>query len=176
LVDGQGQVASFGMKLGDDPAHGVLAAVYEAFQLRAALASRPQGPSTRSCKAPAGDEARADFLTTAAGQAAMQEWFLCWQQACREPSPARKLTLAARVAAIVADGGRPVATELTDRLPQPIRKMGWRVAKAVIPGFQPLRIDDCLEWTWNRRRVATVAARYGVRPDSLRWNVPHFMV
>ncbi|WP_233611533.1 YcaO-like family protein [Amycolatopsis sp. WAC 01376] len=63
------------------------------------------------------------------------------------------------VAAVVADGGRPVAVDLTARLPPEHRAMGWHAIKVVVAGYQPLRMDERHEFTWQRARIAAAATK-----------------
>ncbi|MFE0019865.1 YcaO-like family protein [Amycolatopsis sp. NPDC059021] len=63
------------------------------------------------------------------------------------------------VSAVVADGGLPVAVDLTARLPEAHRAMGWHAVKVVVSGYQPLRMDERHEFTWQHTRIAAAITK-----------------
>jgi len=72
------------------------------------------------------------------------------------------------VDAIVADGGDPIVVDLTARLPEPLRVMGWAAVKVIPVGYQHLRIDERMPHSWNVPRLASATDRTGV-PARAPW-------
>lgn len=68
------------------------------------------------------------------------------------PSAPRR-SAAELVAAVRADGGEPLVVDLTSRLPDAHRAMGWRAVKVVVPGYQPLRMDERHRFGWRHDRI-----------------------
>ncbi len=60
---------------------------------------------------------------------------------------------------VVRDGGRPAVVDLTGRLPEAHRVMGWHAVKVVVAGYQALRMDERCEFTWQRERLVRAGAR-----------------
>ena len=52
--------------------------------------------------------------------------------------------------------------ELTGRLPEPLRAMGWAAVKVIPVGYQHLRIDERMPHSWNAPRLASAPERTGV--------------
>lgn len=69
-------------------------------------------------------------------------------------SSSRRHSATELVAAVRADGGEPLVVDLTPRLPAPHQAMGWRAVKVVVPGYQPLRMDERHEFGWRHDRIA----------------------
>lgn len=61
-------------------------------------------------------------------------------------------------------GLSPVLVNLTDRLPAPVRELGWHAVKAIIVGHQPLRMDETLDYNWCRPRLSEWARRWHCSP------------
>ena len=57
-----------------------------------------------------------------------------------------------------ASGGGPVAVDLTARLPEAHRAMGWHAAKVIVAGYQSLRMDERHQFTWQRARLAAAGS------------------
>jgi ribosomal protein S12 methylthiotransferase accessory factor len=55
------------------------------------------------------------------------------------------LTLAELINEVVRDGGSPYAVDLSDRLPESMRQLGWKVVKVVVPQYQPLNLTEEME-------------------------------
>ncbi|MEV4422576.1 YcaO-like family protein [Patulibacter sp. NPDC049589] len=186
-----GVVSGLGVKLTDEPSAALLGALQEAFQLRQLLglcrdAPAGDGPEgadaegteldpTGGAPDPAGvapapiddDVARARWLVSDPGRAALAGWVDAWRStdAVTLPSAPAPLSLAGALAAVVADGGRPLVCDLGDRLPAEIRAMGWHVARVLVPGLQPLRLNERLTSTWLTDRVRSTHDRTGLTHD-----------
>ena len=90
-----------------------------------------------------------------------------------EPEPA----LAELVADLRADGLRPLACDLTPRLPERARALGWHAVRALVLGHQALRMDERHDWSWVRPRLAQWAERSGTRlPHDLAALAPHPLI
>ncbi|WP_394621496.1 YcaO-like family protein [Lentzea sp. JNUCC 0626] len=57
------------------------------------------------------------------------------------------------VEAVRADGGEPLVVDLSRRLPEAHRAMGWHAVKVVVPGYQPLRMDERHPFGWRQDRI-----------------------
>jgi hypothetical protein len=52
--------------------------------------------------------------------------------------------------------------DLTPRLPQAIRDLGWHAVKALAPLHQPLRMSEMHAWSWNHDRLLSPERDWGV--------------
>lgn len=73
------------------------------------------------------------------------------------PPSSPRHSVAELVTAVRTDGGEPLVVDLTPRLPAPHRAMGWRAVKVVVPGYQPLRMDERHEFGWRHDRIAAAS-------------------
>jgi ribosomal protein S12 methylthiotransferase accessory factor len=107
------------------------------------------------------DVDRARYWTSSGAVAGLRAWCQTFQLQSA-PSPATHEPPASEiVGALLADGARPVAVDLTSRLPQAVRDGGWAVVKVIAVGYQPLRMNETHDFTWVRPRLATAAERTG---------------
>lgn len=141
-----------GAKVSDDPGHAIAGALEESLQLyRSVLALRAaatEPPPTVIT----GDNDRLAFLASPRGAASLAAW-LADPLPSTYPLSLPPLGTDDLLAALLADGLDPVVLDLTDRLPERVRAMGWSVVKVVPDGYQPLRIDERTTYGWNERRL-----------------------
>ena len=162
-----GTVAGIGAKLADDAGRAVVGAVQEAFQLRQVLDACAERLAPRGPERIDDDVARARWLTSDDGRATLRRWVAAWTAGPAAPLPdPAPLTLAATVAHVAADGGRPLVCDLTPRLPEPVRAMGWHAARVLVPGLQPLRIDERHAGRTMTDRITTTHERTGLPHDA----------
>jgi ribosomal protein S12 methylthiotransferase accessory factor len=154
LLERSQPAVALGCKLAARPADALLGALQEAFQLRAVLEQSQRDPPevVRS------DGDRAAFWRGREAAMDLIEWTA---QFAVEPWTGRgaDLSLRAVLNGIRADGGIPAAIDLTGRLPPAARRLGWAVAKAVVLGYQPLRLNESNEFTLHHERLATAPSR-----------------
>jgi len=168
VVDRSGSpLAAAGCRISPAAADGLAGALREALQVRSVLlgvrrqyAGQPMPPEVR------GDLDRARFWAAAPACAAFESWSASWPVAEIEPDAAGARPEPPEpdvlVAALAADGADPVAVDLTHRLPEPLRDMGWAAAKVIAPGYQPLLIDERNTFVWCADRFGALARRLGV--------------
>lgn len=85
------------------------------------------------------------------------------------------LTLDNLIKTVVQDGGSLYAVDLTAKLPNCIRQLGWRVTKVVVPQFQPLNLTEEME-DFALERLENAETRLGVEaavPLGHRHQYPH---
>ncbi|NHA00707.1 hypothetical protein G5V59_13720 [Nocardioides sp. W3-2-3] len=99
-----------------------------------------------------GDNDRLAFLASPRGAASLAAW-LADPLPSTYPLALPPLATGDLLAALLADGLDPIVLDLTDRLPERVRAMGWSVVKVVPDGYQPLRIDERTTYGWNERRL-----------------------
>jgi ribosomal protein S12 methylthiotransferase accessory factor len=154
------RLLSLGAKVAHHPAAALYGALHESLQLYSALRIFESPDEHR---ATVSDETeRVRFLASASGLAALEEWLSDpvaedYPTTPSGPDPSTDDLLAA----LVADGLDPYVVDLTDRLPERVRALGWSVAKVLPVGYQPLRIDERTTFGWNRARLASVEHRTG---------------
>ncbi|GAB3445844.1 hypothetical protein GCM10027570_16480 [Streptomonospora sediminis] len=156
---------SVGCKASPHPWSAVVGALREAWQVREVLlnSSAASGTSEPRAGAPIVDEDdRIRHLASAAGKADARDWLAGFVPA--EPLQAAAALVSAEdaVRAMVADGGDPLAVDLTPRLPERLRRMGWCVVKVVPAGYQQLRMDERPDWSWNLPRLERTPQRTGI--------------
>ena len=86
------------------------------------------------------------------------------------PAPTNSTELAHRLA---EHGVEVVSVDLTARLPEPVRDLGWVVVRVLPLGLQALRGDDSLPWTWCLSRMAHAAEDADAALRRLQHAVPH---
>ena len=87
----------------------------------------------------------------------------------------RLLTLSELTDAITQDGGSPYAVDLTPRLPNSIRELGWHSIKIVVPQYQPLNLTEEME-DFALERLDNAETRLGVEaliPPGQLHQYPH---
>lgn len=159
VIEGD-DLAAVGAKADEDLGRTLLTALQESLQIREFLTLRreegkPATPSGAVCD----DADRAQLWLSAPAIAELRRRT---DHARTTPSgvpSAPRRALPDLVAAVLADGGRPAAVDLTARLPPAHRAMGWRAVKVVVPGYQPLRMDERHEFTWRYDRIAAAGAK-----------------
>ena len=161
LVDrpGPGALASVGLKVSERPWAALLGAFQEAWQVRAALeASRTAGFDALPGGPIVTEQDRIRHMLTAEGYDCIRDWVAGFTDSVVDSDPL-PITDEAVLEAILADGGDPVEVDLTARLPETLRRMGWHATKILPVGYQHLRMDETHRWSWNRPRLSTAADR-----------------
>lgn len=107
-----------------------------------------------------------------------------WISGFRAP-PARRPTGLSEpsigsVASLLGRAGlHPFVVDLSDRLPEAARGLGWHAVKAVCAQLQPLRIDETRESSWRPDRLSSAEQRTGcsspLAPGEV-CDVPHPLV
>jgi ribosomal protein S12 methylthiotransferase accessory factor YcaO len=64
---------------------------------------------------------------------------------------------------IRSEGHHIAIVDLLPRLPDAVRALGWSAVRAFVSGYQPLRVDEGLDWTWSEYRLQTAADRWAGR-------------
>ncbi|MFK0250445.1 YcaO-like family protein [Amycolatopsis azurea] len=159
VLDGDA-LAAVGAKAHENLGRALLVALQESLQIREAL-TRLRDDWGGVADAPDvvhDDMDRARLWLTEAATTELQ-------RRLRDVPPVRPgaasqppLALDELVAAVAADGGNPVAVDLTARLPEAHRAMGWHAAKVIVAGYQSLRMDERHQFTWQRARLAAAGA------------------
>jgi ribosomal protein S12 methylthiotransferase accessory factor len=165
-----------GAKASEDLVRNLLGSLQESLQIRALLTTLQQDlPRPAAATVVANDVDRAWLWTTPRAVEALEAWTERFRDRPWHPHEVRPLSLGEIVAAVRADGGEPVVVQLTGRLPPAIVSAGWSAVKVVCPGYQALRMDERLDFTWCSDRVAATAARTGLGagvPD----DIPHPLI
>ncbi|WJV47451.1 YcaO-like family protein [Streptomyces flavofungini] len=165
-------LAAVGASASDDPATSAVKALQEALQIRSALRLVQRAhPAEHPSRRPPGDLERAQYFASTAGVRAVERWVATFTPAetaetaetaeAIAPDAPDAVTVTDLLDALHTQGVRPVVVDLTHRLPDPIRAMGWHAVKVIPVGMQPLRMDDRLEFTWHRERLEAARARFG---------------
>jgi ribosomal protein S12 methylthiotransferase accessory factor len=147
VIDREARIAAAGLAVGD-PAK----AISEALQVRSVLlgvARHYKGADVPA--AVASDIDRARVWTAPRALETMERWLAGLGPPLRERSAGSSIGL---------DGVAIV--DLTPRLPQPIRDLGWHAVKALAPQHQPLRMSELHAWSWNHERLAAPERDWGV--------------
>lgn len=141
LLDESGELACAGLGLERDDAHGAFRALQEALQVRTVLLT----PTTTDLDAHAptavsDDEERAAYWGSSHGLKAAKDWH---RLVSRTPRPLAEPHPSVSWSTLV---GERIEVDLTHRLPQPVRDMGWCVVKVLSARLQPLRMSDVVLW------------------------------
>ncbi|CUU55194.1 ribosomal protein S12 methylthiotransferase accessory factor [Parafrankia irregularis] len=198
-------LAAVGSRASTCRADAALGAFRETFQVREVLRGvcgwypdereNPENPEHRGGRGPGDDLTaslppvscdldRARLWTTPEAVDAVERWtesFLEGQRGRvpRESSDATAASVAELVEDLAQDGGRPTVVDLTDRLPAPIRAMGWHAVKVIPVGLHALRMDERHEFTWLRGRIDDAPDRLAVPggvPDRTIHPFPHPLI
>jgi len=163
-------------------------ALREALQVRSVLIGiRRHYADRASPTIVTNDLDRARFWSGARAAAALEAWIATWPFVDVKPGvamgdvnisvPQSGRDIDALVAALVVDGADPIVVDLTGRLPQPLRDMGWAAVKVIAPGYQPLVMDERKTWSWRPARLAALARRLGAtQPSPMVCCVPHPLI
>ncbi|MFD8084039.1 YcaO-like family protein [Kitasatospora sp. NPDC059722] len=171
-TDGPGRLAAVGACASGDACTALGKALQEAMQIRSALRLvNRNDPADAPTAQPRTELERAQYFASEHGAAAVASW-----AAGFVPEEARLLadagagaapdglTVDGLVRALAEQGVRPVAVDLTHRLPEALVRMGWHAVKIVPEGLQPLRLDESCAFNWHRGRLASAGARTGLTP------------
>jgi ribosomal protein S12 methylthiotransferase accessory factor len=162
-------VSAFGSKASASFSAAARGALQEAMQIHELLENlratgqRPAPFDVPTADLVVDDVARAWWWTTELAAESMDSWVSTWRN---DTVPRRTEALAeptSRVMAdhIISDGGSPILVDLTCRLPEAIRELGWNVVKVLCPGYQQLRLDESIVETWDPIRLASWGRRNG---------------
>lgn len=147
-----GPATCVGAKVSDDPGQAVAGALEESLQLYRSLLAVRATATEPPPSVITGDNDRLAFLASPRGAASIGEW-LADPLPSTYPLTLPRLGTDDLLAALIADGLDPIVLDLSDRLPERVRAMGWSVVKVVPAGYQPLRIDERTTYGWNERRL-----------------------
>lgn len=162
---GHGMVAA-GCAVSASPLGALRRAGREALQVLAALRSlSARGVFHAMAPVSAPDQvvdelSRAHFWTSPTSVPLVEEWLGTFLPMDLDPGPDpgdAEVTLVGLTSALRSRGMRPLACDLTYRLPAEARNMGWHVAKAIVLGHQSLRMDERHTFTWCHDRLAGLA-------------------
>jgi ribosomal protein S12 methylthiotransferase accessory factor len=155
-------VGAVGAKVASDPVTGLVGGLQEVLQVRGLLHRIAAGASPLADGATVADDVqRARYWTGPSAVSRLRRWCATFRPLAAPPPLAPEPSAAELVGALAADGARPVAVDLTDRLPPAIRAAGWSVVKVVALGYQPLRMDERHPFTWVPDRLNTAQERTG---------------
>ncbi|MEU8514459.1 YcaO-like family protein [Kitasatospora sp. NPDC048722] len=174
-TDGPGPLAAVGACASGDPCTALGKALQEAMQIRSALRLvNRHDPADAPTAQPRTELERAQYFASEHGAAAVAAWAAGFVPEDGRPVDAGPgaapgaapdgLTVDGLVRALAEQGVRPVAIDLTHRLPEVLVRMGWHAVKIVPEGLQPLRLDESCAFNWHRGRLASAAARTGLTP------------
>jgi ribosomal protein S12 methylthiotransferase accessory factor len=153
-------LAAVGAKAHEDLGRALLVALQEALQVREALTKLRGLWETVVAPEVVRDDMDRARLWLSETAVTELERRLRQVTSVRPGSPSRPpYTLIELVAAVTADGGRAAAVDLTARLPEAHRAMGWRAVKVIVAGYQPLRMDEACQFTWQHKRIAAAATK-----------------
>jgi ribosomal protein S12 methylthiotransferase accessory factor len=151
-----------GAKVASDPVTGLIGSLQEVLQVRGLLHRVAADAPPLDDGAPvANDVDRARYWMRTAAVSRLRQWCARFRPLSTSPVFGQDPPAADLLQALIADGARPVAVDLTDRLPPAICEAGWSVVKVVADGYQPLRMDERHSFTWVPDRLATATARTG---------------
>ncbi|MFE9631883.1 YcaO-like family protein [Streptomyces sp. NPDC006463] len=171
VIDHEGgqSLAAVGASASDDPGTSAVKALQEALQIRSALRLvQETAPTADPSRRPRTDLERAQYFASAVGVRAVQRWmdsFVPLGDA--EAETPGTTTVQALVEALRRQDVDPVAVDLTHRLPDRIKAMGWCAVKVIPVGMQALRMDDSLDFTWHHQRLSAARERFGLGEDTI---------
>ncbi|MEU5548018.1 YcaO-like family protein [Streptomyces sioyaensis] len=160
-----------GSKAAPDLVTGAIGALREALQIRGVLlgvAQHYRNIHHAATRPIVSDLDRAKHFATESGAETLLSWARSFHSPThRHPYPTENVAcdVDALVRGISADGGTPLLVDLTSRLPHSLQHMGWNAVKVVVVGYQPLRINERMSFTWCGSRV-----------PAARTNAPHPLV
>ncbi|QKW08021.1 YcaO-like family protein [Streptomyces sp. NA04227] len=173
-------LAAVGCNTSDDPWRAMLGAFQEALQIRTVVRHLGTeedglGPAPEVIVT---DDDRLRHVASRTGYEQVSEWVAAFTET---EAPERSAELPPPLSAsdivdrIVADGGDPLALDLSFRLPAGLRAMGWSAMKVIPAGSQALRLSERHDFTWHRPRLASAEARTGCTagPPSAYPTRPH---
>ncbi|MFE0022990.1 YcaO-like family protein [Amycolatopsis sp. NPDC059021] len=157
-------LAAVGVKAHPDWGRAILIALQEALQVRTALLGIADTIGDAQVPMVRDDVDRARLWMTEPAVAELERRLrdLPVRATRIRDVPAAPVTPESLVRGMIADGARPAAVELTGRLPEVHRAMGWRVVKVIAPGYQPLRMDEATSFGWRHDRIDAVRRRHGL--------------
>ncbi|MEU6481277.1 YcaO-like family protein [Streptomyces sp. NPDC047017] len=162
VLDAEGSLATVGCNAVDDVRWSMLGALQEALQVRSAIVNGRQEQGYGAAPAAVlDDDDRLRHVASAENFARVGAWTEGFA-APRPPRPTHPVSTDGIVRDLIAQGGDPLAVDLTHRLPAGLREMGWAAVKVVPAGLQPLRMNETLGFTRHPRRLATAEARTGL--------------
>ena len=152
VLDADAQIAAAGLAVCDTTAAAAVKALQEALQVRTVLLGVAE--RYRDTPPPAtvhSDLDRARLWARPEAMAAMERWTGAFGPPADPASLARDADAARLDWAAAVPGA--VVVDLTPRLPDPIRALGWHAVKVLAPRHQALRMSEYHDWTWNPRRL-----------------------
>jgi len=166
---GREAIASVGFKASYNSSRSVLGALQEALQVHSSLRHvRAVGEATDRPSCIIDEDDRVAFMLSSQGVEHIRSWVESFTGRVSLPVGGRPVIAdysaeAAQIAAgMISDGADPLVVDLTPRLPDVLRAMGWAVVKVIPVGYQALRMNEELAWSWNRSRLVSAEARTGL--------------
>lgn len=152
--DAESGIAAVGMKASDEPDRAVGGAAQESLQVVDALRAMTRSPAPARVT---NDLERAHHFLQPEAAAQIVDWFEAAPLDDAVTLPATPVLTEELLAAVIADGGDPLRIDLTDRLPEAVRHVGWHAVKILVRGYQPLRMDETLDSTYVTTRIGALA-------------------
>ncbi|MGO4453410.1 YcaO-like family protein [Arthrobacter sp. RAF14] len=174
------RLCGFGAKASTTPSEGVLGALFEACQLYDVLGLARTWTDIAVVEKPRNDEERARYWSLPHASTLLQGWFDTFNTV-EGSSQAEERLMSQDLARFMCDDGAEsvFVADLTGRLPNGAREIGWHAVKAFASGYQQLRLDERRHDTWNASRLARAEERTGHASslDSDRiFPIPHPLV
>ncbi|MFJ6216955.1 YcaO-like family protein [Streptomyces sp. NPDC092296] len=167
-------LAAVGCNASADWGKSLAGALQEAMQIRTVLqlTRRVQG-DVATPEVVTGDIERALYFSAEAGAGAAQRWCAGFTDAVPVWEAGDvPVTVEHLVHHLDRQGARPVAVDLSHRLPAGLREMGWAAVKVIPAGLQPLRMDERTDFGWNLPRLASAESRTGLAAHAHLGSVP----
>lgn len=152
-----GTLPGFGCAAGPGFLDCATKAAMEAVQVHALLRNwaRTAGPRPDPGGHPSNERERLGYLCGGRAAAAASSFVRSFG---RGPGLPRELQVGVGLAAALGgEGVRPLVADLTGRLPEAVRALGWKAVKVLPLGLTPLRLNDSLDWNWCLGRFASGA-------------------
>ncbi|MGR8009526.1 YcaO-like family protein [Streptomyces hypolithicus] len=155
-------LATVGCNATDRVGWSMLGALQEALQIRSAVVNQRESHGYGEPPAEiVDDDDRLRYVASRQCFDLVSEWAGGFR-GTRTPRTEYKVTTAAIVTGLLADGADPMAIDLTGRLPVALREMGWAAVKVVPVGYQHLRMTESYGFSWNTERLRTAETRTGL--------------
>lgn len=152
-------VLATGARAGSSLADCASASLREALQVHGALMAMLSMPRPVPLGSPAVDEeTRAWACLSSAAVDHVASWVdrtggVVGADAVADDDDRGRPTADMLIAALRAQGLRPLLADLTPRLPAPLRAAGWSSVRAIVLGHQQYRMDDTKPWSWYAPRI-----------------------
>ena len=156
-----------GCSVGASVAACAVKAIVEGLQVESLLTNwraQPGADAPDSVDRPRTEADRIEYLGTPAATRAAADFADAFTDRPVAGLVAPPDTSAALAAQLAGLGVQLFAVDLTGRLPEPVRALGWNAVRVLPAGLQPLRGNDRLTWNWAPLRVPGRAHAAGEPP------------